>query len=110
MKLPRGAAGDAALCRSFLGPRVEGVAPTEGQVAFAREIAAAISEEPPAKALGDRRALSAWIDQRKGGVPKDDAPSAKQIAFAERIAGEKGLELTDEVRRFRSALSRWIDV
>lgn len=109
VKLPRGAAGDAALCRSFLGPRVEGGAPTEGQAAFAREIAAVIGAEPPAEALGDRRALSAWIDKRKDGAPRDDAPSAKQIAFGERIAGEKGLELTDEVRRSRAALSRWID-
>lgn len=109
VKLLRGATADAALCREFLGPRVEGGAPTEGQVKYAREIAAAIGLELPVELAGDRRALSAWIDQHKDRVPKDDAPTAKQIAFAEKIAGEKGIELADGTRRSRAALSKWID-
>lgn len=112
VSLPKGAAGDASVCRAFLGPRQEGTGPSEAQLKFAREVAQALGVQLPEELLVDRHRLSAWIDQHKDQVPRkavDDQPTSKQVELAEKIAAAKGVDIPPETLRSRSSLSKWID-
>ncbi|WP_299593217.1 DNA topoisomerase [uncultured Tateyamaria sp.] len=112
VSLPRGASTDARICREFLGPMPEGNAPTEGQLTFAGKIADAMGIVLTDELRGDRKKLSAWIDQNKTNMPKergDDQPTPKQVELAERIATEKSIEIPPETLRSKSSLSKWLD-
>ena len=112
VSLPKGAVGDASICRAFLGPRQEGTGPSEAQLKFAREVAQALGVQLPEELLADRHRLSAWIDQHKDQVPRkavDDQPTSKQVELAEKIAAAKGVDIPPETLRSRSSLSKWID-
>ena len=66
VRLPRGGATDRTICSKFLGPRPEGCAPSEAQLAFARKIADEAQLDLPDATLGNRAALSAFISKNKG--------------------------------------------
>jgi DNA topoisomerase III len=118
IKIPRGALGDAALCRAFLdehmpkrepgSPGAASGAPSDKQIAFAKTIAERIGSEVPKEAMAGSRELSAWIDEAQKLAPPRP-PSEKQLAFAERLAEEKGKEIPDAVKRDMRACSSFID-
>jgi DNA topoisomerase III len=118
IKVPRGALGDASLCRAFLDEhmpkRADGAAPggagapSEKQIAFARGIAERLGREIPEEALAASRDLSKWIDEAQKLAPPRP-PSEKQLAFAEKLADEKGVDMPEAVRLDMRACSAFID-
>lgn len=87
---------------------------TPKQVDYARRIARQASLPLPEDVLGDRRALSDWIDRHKPRQRDYDAyldrlPSSKQVAFAERIARIRRRHIPRECFKDRTTMSRWID-
>lgn len=101
---------DHALADLFdMGPSPREVVapPSEKQVAFAQALAKRHGVAVPKATLGNRRALSRWIDAHRG--ERSSGPSAKQVAFAERIARIKRREIPQECFRDRGLMSRWID-
>lgn len=81
---------------------------TAKQISYARTIATRAGLRIADATLGDRAALSAWIDANKTAT-RGAHPSSKQVAFAERIARLKRREIPAECFRDRGLMSRWID-
>lgn len=113
LKLPKGYATNADVCREFLdehapkreqgeGPRP----PSEAQVQLAQKIAEEKGVEIEEAALADSKSLSTWIDAQGGGTR---APSEAALAFAQRIAEEKGKNVPEKAMKDARELSRWID-
>ena len=87
-------------------------APTARQLDYARLLARRSGVPLPEASLGDRAALSRWIDAQKSAAPQgrfSEYPSSKQVAFAERIARLKRSPVPPECFRDRMLMSRWID-
>lgn len=86
---------------------------SEKQIHYARTIAARLKSPVPHDALGDRAALSAWIEKHKKAQGSTNLfaqyPSSKQVAFAERIARIKRRSVPDACFKDRTMMSRWID-
>lgn len=83
--------------------------PSEKQLAFMHSLRESIGLDIPQKALEDRRAASAWIDEMKklgGALHK---PTDKQILFARQLEQEVGLKLSEEDLTDAKALSLWIE-
>tara|TARA_R110002094_G_scaffold123350_5_gene118053 strand:+ start:176 stop:529 length:354 start_codon:yes stop_codon:yes gene_type:complete len=85
---------------------------TEKQRSYAATLAAKTGQVLPEDIIGDRAALSRWIDTHKVPAPQGrfaEYPSSKQVAFAERIARLKRSDVPPECFRDRALMSRWID-
>lgn len=85
---------------------------TEKQIGFARVLAQRCGVVLPWNVQGDRKLLSAWIDERRKETDRgrfSSYPSSKQVAFAERIARHKQRQVPQECFRDRTMMSRWID-
>ncbi|MEO1779540.1 MAG: hypothetical protein AAFU63_12200 [Pseudomonadota bacterium] len=85
---------------------------TEKQISYARTLAEMTGTALPKALLGDRAALSAWIDKTKPVRPAgrfSQYPSAKQVQFAERIAQLKRRPIPQMCFKDRTLMSRWID-
>lgn len=81
---------------------------TARQISYARTIATRAGLRIDDATLGNRAALSAWIDAHKANTQATQ-PSSKQVAFAEQIARLKRSEIPQECFRDRGLMSRWID-
>lgn len=110
VKLPRGAAGDARICKEFLGPMAEGNAPTDAQIKLANDIASGMGVQLADDIIGDRQKLSAWITANKQNAPESaGGATPAQISLAERIAQAKNLTIPPEAMKSKSLLSKWIE-
>lgn len=93
-------------------PVANAQAATEKQLQYAQAIAQRTGTALPKELLGDRAALSAWIDAHKTKAPGGrfaNYPSSKQVAFAERIARIKRRDIPRECFRDKGMMSKWID-
>lgn len=87
-RLPRGAADDAEICRTFLGPRrLASAGPSEKQLAYAQKLSEETGMDLPEAARLDAAALSKWIDAARSAGGKDLA-SPKQREWIAKLVGE----------------------